>query len=292
GKYQNDFHRLPLPSLGDSNYAIVRVSVAHLREEPRHSAQLVDQNIMGNVIRLLKNRGGWYLVQTEYGYIGWMRRESFDRIDKKGIEKWNGMQKVRVTALFPIVYSHASEKSQPVTDVVLNSLLQYRGKQNGWTKVTTPDGRTGYIRGSMVTTNIAGNVAQEKLRWSIVKTAENMMGIPYLWGGNSRKGNDCSGFTQTVFRANGIRLLRDARQQAMEGKEIIPDKNFSNVLPGDLLFFGSGDRITHVGISLGGAEFIHQSGDVHINSLDPRAANYSDYRRKSLKKITRIISEN
>lgn len=292
GKYQNNFHRLPLPSLGDSNYAIVRVSVAHLREEPRHSAQLVDQNIMGNVLRLLKNRGGWYLVQTEYGYIGWMRRESFYRTDKKGIEKWNGMQKVRVTALFPIVYTHTNDKSQPVTDVVLNSLLQYQGKQNGWIKVSTPDGRTGYIRSSMVTTNITGNVSRDKLRWSIIKTAENMMGIPYLWGGNSSKGNDCSGFTQTVFRANGIRLLRDARQQATEGKEIIPDKNFSNVLPGDLLFFGSGDRITHVGISLGGAEFIHQSGDVHINSLDPRAANYSDYRRKSLKKITRIISTN
>lgn len=87
----------------------------------------------------------------------------------------------------------------------------------------------------------------------------------------------------------GISILRDASQQAREGEEITPDETFSNVLPGDLLFFGPGERITHVGISMGGAEFIHQSGDVHINSLDPQAENYSSYRRKSLKMIKRYF---
>ena len=287
--YTDEFIELPHPSLGDSTYALIRVSVAHLREEPRHAAQLVDQSIMGSTIRLLKNKGGWYLVQTEYGYIGWMRRESFHRTDRKGIAKWNDTPKVRVTTLFPLVYSQPNENSEPVTDVVLNSLLYMQGHTGNWTKVKTPDGRQGYIKSRFVSSEIGASSSRENVQTKIIKTARSMMGIPYLWGGNSSKGNDCSGFTQTVFKANGIQLLRDARQQALQGEEVVPDENFSNVLPGDLLFFGEGNRITHVGISLGGAEFIHQSGDVHINSLAPSAPNFSPYRRRALKAIRRIL---
>lgn len=287
--YKDEFIELPDPSLGDSTYALVCVSVANLREEPRHSAQLVDQNIMGGILLLLKNKGGWYLVQTEYGYIGWMRRESFYRTEQESIKSWKKANKVRVTQLFPLVYSKPDEQSEPVTDVVLNSILRSEGKRGDWTKISTPDGRFGFIQNKFVSKDIEQHVPPGKLHKMIIKTARSMMGIPYLWGGNSSKGNDCSGFTQTVFKASGIDLLRDSRQQVLEGEEIIPDSTFSNILPGDLLFFGSGERITHVGISLGGLEFIHQSGDVHINSLNPRAENFSAYRRKSLKKVKRIL---
>ena len=70
----------------------------------------------------------------------------------------------------------------------------------------------------------------------ILQQAYKMMGTPYLWGGNSTKGNDCSGFTQTIFKASGIQLPRDARQQALEGVTITPNKNWSNIHKGDLLF--------------------------------------------------------
>jgi cell wall-associated NlpC family hydrolase len=287
--YKDEFIELPHLLLGDSTFALVKVSVANLREEPRHSAQLVDQNIMGRTLRLLKNEKGWYLVQTEYGYIGWMRRESFYRIDREGIKSWKEVDKVKVTQLFPMIYSKPDEQSEPVTDIVLNAILRLEGQRGEWTKISTPDGRIGFIKSQFVSKDNEQNVSREKLRNTIINTARSMMGIPYLWGGNSSKGNDCSGFTQTVFKANGIDLLRDARQQVLEGEEIIPDETFSNILPGDLLFFGSGERITHVGISLGGAEFVHQSGDVHINSLNPQAENFSAYRRKSLKKIKRFL---
>jgi hypothetical protein len=287
--YQNEFVELPHPSLGDSTYGLVSVSVANLREKPEHSAQLVDQNIMGRTLRLLKNQGGWYLIQTEYGYIGWMRRESFHRTDLEGVEDWGKADKVRVIELFPLAYSKPDEQSEPVTDLVLNSTLRAEGKVGGWTKVSTPDGRIGFIRNEFVSNEVQQYVSPEKLRKSIIQTARRMLGFPYLWGGNSTKGNDCSGFTQTVFKTNGIDILRDAGQQAREGEEVIPNEQFSNILPGDLLFFGSGEGITHVGISLGGAEFIHQSGDVHINSLNPEAENFSAYRRNSLKKIKRFF---
>jgi cell wall-associated NlpC family hydrolase len=130
-------------------------------------------------------------------------------------------------------------------------------------------------------------------REDIVALSYRFTGVPYLWGGNSSKGFDCSGFTQTVFKMNGWPLSRDANQQAKEGIEIVPDEKFSNVLPGDLLFFGRGDRITHVGISLGGAQFIHAngiSGDVHVNSLDSHDANYSAYRKSVFKQVRRILN--
>jgi len=289
GKWENRLILLPHPALGDSTRAIVQVSVANLREEPRHAAQLVDQNIMGRTLRLLKNEGGWYLVQTEYQYIGWMRRESFYRTDSVGLQKWLNLPKVRVTAVFAIVRQRPDPYAIPVTDVVMNVLLIDKGRKGNWWYVQTPDGRNGYIESKNVTTEIVPRISADKIRMEIVRTARKMMGFPYLWGGNSSEASDCSGFTQTVFKANGIDLPRDARQQALIGVEIKPEVDFSNVFPGDLLFFGSPEKITHVAISLGGMEYIHQSGRVHINSFNPQSKVFNAYRKKTLQKIRRVL---
>ncbi len=280
---------LPHPSLGDSVFGIVTVSVANLREEPRHAAQLVDQAILGDELRLLKQKGGWYLVQTHYRYLGWMRRESLVRTDAQGLTRWRERPRVRVTCLFALIHSLPSPQTEPVSDAVLNARLAQIGRQGQWVQVALPDGRQGYIAATAVTADVQLSLPRERLREAIIRTARQMMGIPYLWGGNSSKGNDCSGFTQTVFFANGIQLPRDARQQALVGDTVKPDSTFSNVLPGDLLFFGQQGRITHVGISLGGREFIHQSGYVHINSLDPASPLYSAYRHRTLQVIKRVF---
>jgi len=288
-KYEIELIELPHSELGDSIYGIVKISVANIREEPRHSSQLLDQNIMGQTLLLLKYDRGWYFVQTEYGYLGWMTDDSFQRTDSSGIVQWQNMTKARVVSRFPIIYMMDNDDSEPVTDVVMNALIRLEQKGTTWSKVATPDGRSGYIRSSCITAPTIKKQSAEQLRTAIIKTARSMMGLPYLWGGNSTKGNDCSGFTQTTFKANGIDLPRDSRQQARFGEEIKPDETFSNILPGDLLFFGLKNRVTHVGISLGGPEFIHQGGQVGINSLDPEADNFSPYRRKTLKYIKRIF---
>ena len=91
------------------------------------------------------------------------------------------------------------------------------------------------------------------------------------------------------FLANGILLSRDARQQALKGEIVEYDSTFQEVKPGDLLFFGSTNNITHVGISLGGFDFIHQDGYVMTNSFDENAENFNEHRRKNLQLIKRVF---
>ncbi len=277
---------LPAQSLGDSTWAIVTVSVANLRRSPRHAAELVDQSIMGQVLKLLKRQGSWFLVQTPYKYLGWMTKYSFVRTNRVGVDEWTRAKRVRVKTQISRVFTRPDRSSIPLYDVVMNSTLKVLSVRGKWTEVGRPDGRQGFILSSDVGPLQPKGVSRE----AIVKTAFSLQGIPYLWGGNSTKGSDCSGFTQTVFSKNGIQLPRDARQQALIGKTIVPEKDFSNVLPGDLLFFGPNEnRITHVGISLGGYKFIHQDREVRVNSFNPEDEDFNPYRLRTLRKIKRIL---
>ena len=289
--YQNNFVLLPHENLGDKKYGIIKVSTAHLREEPRRSTQLVDQNIMGHTVKLLKESDGWFMVQTEYDYIGWMSGQSLYRTDLKGIQEWKQANPVTIKSVFAMVYSKPDHNSVPVTDITMNAVLHLKENQGSWFKVSTPDNRIGYIEKVHIAEVADEELSDCALRQKIVSTAKSMTGIPYLWGGNSSKANDCSGFSQTVFRANGIELLRDARQQARQGVNIEFDSGYDKILPAGLLFFGAKDNITHVGISLGGARFIHQAGYVHQSSLDPNDKDYSSSSKRRLKKVKRYIGE-
>ena len=123
------------------------------------------------------------------------------------------------------------------------------------------------------------------------------MGVPYLWGGTSTKGVDCSGFTKTVYSLNGIQLLRNASHQARLGEAVELNPELSNLKKGDLLFFGSAandrrpERVTHVGIYLENKRFIHSSGLVRINSLDPKSPVYDVRRHKTLIRVRRYLPQ-
>ena len=285
---KNNFILLPDPALGDKVFGIVNVSVTPMREEPRHSSQMVDQAIMGNVVRLLKNDNGWYLAQTHYDYVGWINKSGIFITNESGKNNWQEKADKSFTDLQNLIRSEPDNNSLPISDIVLNNVVISETYDNDWSLIHLPDGRKGYLKSKSLryfNTKNQNNIHSG----DIISDAKRMMGTPYLWGGNSTKGNDCSGFTQTVFKANNIQIPRDARQQALIGTPILPSQDWSNILPGDLLFFGKKNRVTHVGISLGQKDFIHQGGRVDINSLDESSPNFNSGRLKSFLFIRRIL---
>ena len=125
---------------------------------------------------------------------------------------------------------------------------------------------------------------------TIEKNARKMMGRPYLWGGMSAKMADCSGFVRTSYFSNGIILQRDASQQALTGKKVDCAAWRTEAEPGDLIFIGSTSRkVTHVAMYVGGGKYIHSSGRVKVNSMDPKADDYLDYHFISMSRINNEV---
>lgn len=288
---------LPDPLLGEKRYGIVAVSVGNVRSNPRNSAELATQALMGMVVKLLKKQGGYYYIQMPDNYMGWLEENAMKITNAAGVEEWKAAPKVIATAYFTMVREQPNAGSRPVSDAVAGVLMKQVGASGRWVAVESPDGRKGYIEKSNVEEFGRWKKSRKLTAESIEKTATMFLGIPYLWGGTSPKGMDCSGFTKMVYRLNGIELSRDADQQAVGGEERKPGENFENLKKGDLLFFGrkgsadKPERISHVGIYLEKQEFIHTPGGswVKFNSFDPSASNYSESLRKSFVRARRYI---
>ncbi len=284
---------LPDETAKDRSCGIVRISVAQLRRHPDEPHEIIDQALMGSEVRVLKiEHGYWAFCQLDDQYLGWMTISSLVTGNQQWIEQWRQHDKLIVTANYGQIWEQPSDKSlRSVSDVVRGNILIHRGKKRGWYRVELPDGRVGFIRSSLVA---PVHRFQETLKArsvnDILATAYQFIGLPYLWGGRSTKGFDCSGFTQTVFKLNGIELPRDANMQVKVGQPVALDDSLSNLRPGDLLFFGKDiDHIIHVGIYIGNSQFIHSDGWVRINSFKPTDANYSAYRRRGLQAARRVL---
>ena len=267
-------------------WAIVKLAIASLRTDGRHAAEMATQAIMGMPVKVLEKKGDWYRVQTPDNYISYCPGNSLQLTTEQEMKAWRSAQRYIVTAYqSQMVAKPGSDET--VSDLVLGNILEYKGKSGKWIKLSTPDGREGYV---------AQTDVQEFARWAqqkpdmklVEKTARRMMGAGYLWGGTSTKVTDCSGLAKVSYFANAIILQRDASQQALTGKKIAAD-DWKQARQGDLVFFGSkSGRVTHVGIYLRGGQYIHCSGRVKINSVDPKA---SDYLTTPFLSISRIDGE-
>jgi len=283
---------LPSFDLGEYRYGIVSLSVINLRKEPEHSAELVSQAIMGTPVRILKHEDYWLLIQTPDKYIAWTENSSVQRMNESEMEDWKDSPKLIFMNNSGWIYESPEEKGV-IGDLVAGSILKSAGNLKGYVKVVLPDGRAGVVRDKTVTeyNNWKSGVMADG--GQIYRVASSMMGLPYLWGGSSAKAVDCSGFVQTVYFMNGIILSRDASLQALHGLSVDISAGWTDLQPGDLLFFGSvrnsRPRVTHVAIYKGDSEFIHSAGRVMVNSLDSTHSNYSSYRKNSLLLARRII---
>ena len=290
---------LPDPALAETLFGIVKVSVGNVRSNPAHSAELATQVMMGMVVKVLKNQGSWYYIQGPDQYLGWLEGAAMHLTRQAGAEAWQNAPKVIMTEYFGVVRAQPSNASLPVSDAVPGVLFKSNGWRGKWLAVETPDGRKGYVERSLVADYAKWKATRSLSAETVETTAKRFIGVPYLWGGTSPKGMDCSGFTKTVFRLNGMELNRDANQQAQMGIEVSADSGLRRFSKGDLLFFGQkataerSERITHVAIYLQDQQFIHTPGGsgVRIDSFDPAAPNFNDGLLKSFVRARRVIGQ-
>ncbi len=286
---------LPGAELGDKIYGIIDLSVANLRAEPENQAELVSQTLLGTPVKVLKEHKGWSLVQTPDKYISWIENDQLFRLNYDSLNAWNS-NRIIFTKDFGFTYSKPDENSERVTDIVIGDILKYSGKENGFYKVTYPDGKSAFIKTGDCKPFQEWLGEVNPTAENIIKTARSFMGIPYLWGGTSIKGMDCSGFTKTVFYLYGIILPRDASQQVNIGMPVNTKDRLENLQPGDLLFFGkkengsTNQKITHVAIYIGEGDYINASGEIKINSFSKDKPNYSAYRDDSFVCAKRVLN--
>jgi len=287
---------LPDAALAGATRGIVRVSVANVKSKPSHPAEMATQAVMGWTVRILKKQSGWFYVHTEPdNYLGWIEELQLAQVTEDAVTAWTRDRRVIVTTPLAYVRETAADDATPVSDVVMGSLLRRVSAEGGWTKVELPDTRQGFLRAASVADYAEFRATRTPTADGVESTAKLFMGVPYLWGGTSSKGFDCSGYAKTVLRMNGLELPRDTDQQAREGAAVTIDDAMSQLKKGDLLFFGTKataerpERISHVGIYMGNGEFLHASGLVRRNSLLASSPIYSQSLRDRLLRVRRVL---
>jgi hypothetical protein len=231
-------------------YAVCRVPVAPLRAEPAHKSEMISQLLLAEAALILEEAKDFIKLQCLYdGYEGWCQRSQLAVTDS-----WNN-----------------NDRSNELTSGWINSITINNVSAHvpmgipvldaGNAKLLSPVLRIDYGKAPVWNTAHAKPEAA-----AIRERAQQVLNTPYLWGGRSVFGIDCSGFTQLVFRFFNIPLLRDAYLQASQGEVV---GFLQEARCGDLAFFDNAEgRITHVGILLNDHEIIHSSGNVRIDKID------------------------
>jgi len=269
---------LTAPAFAKNNIHVVVAPVANMYSKPTEKSDVVSQAIYGSNVRLLEARGEWSRIQTPDRYRGWTPSR-YLRIVLVGDGYASTGSTVQVESLFANVYAEPDvTKHKPVITVPFETKLEIaqdppqktakpqKQPPEGWLRVHLPGLTMAWIQ--------TGDVISDPKQLSIpesIELAKHFLGIPYLWGGTSSFGFDCSGFTQMLVRARGITMPRDADQQAAWNGVTAVKRD--DLQPGDLLFFGSSAKdITHTGMFIGNGQFIHDTTHEHpmvqIGKLD------------------------
>jgi cell wall-associated NlpC family hydrolase len=237
--------------------ALITVGIGDLRAEPDDGSELVDQAHLSEQVTELGARSDWRYVQGPDQYFGWVRTDQLFEIP--------GSNSVGIVAVLLADVHESASRESPVIErlpagtrppqIFTAARAGAAHQQREWgevpirSEVGDSRARSGFL--AVADTTRSGEVASRYPTGDdYLKTAESFIGVPYLWGGTTALGLDCSGFVQQVYRLNGVVLPRDADQQAMLGRKV------DEARAGDLLFFGA-KSVTHVALATSAFEFIH-----------------------------------
>ncbi len=246
----------------DANERVhVGTNLTGLHESPTFRVPLLSELTFGTELEVLEEKDNWVFVRQTDGYLGWAYRPYLS-------------EGLAPTSTHLVIAPAIELRAEPnpvsavITRLVSGTGVTVEETRDGWTKVRA--NRVGWVESHHLRalTDIPQNV--EEKRVALESDSGHMIGVPYLWGGSSGNGIDCSGFAQLLHRWVGIEIPRDADMQCDAAKPVEPPFEI-----GDLIFFSEDDdkRITHVGMSLGGWKVIHSSrshNGVYVDDLQER----------------------
>lgn len=272
---------------GTTRYGVVEFSANYMREKPGFDQENGNQALMGTVVEILDEDGYWVKIKSPEPYTAWVVDMGVVEMTKEQVDAYIAAPKYLVTAEISHVFAEPSVKAARVCDLVMGDLLRiaYNAKskaigKKGFVRVILPSGKEGWVCSKDVTDFTRWANTVQATAESVIKIAMLYVGVPYLWGGNTIKGTDCSGLSRGAFFMNGILLPRNTSQQIKIGEEVdfsgVKDGDFSNLQLGDLVLFGNPEtkRVSHVSIYIGDGHIIHSSNVVRINSLRPDDPDY------------------
>ena len=252
-------------------YAVVTVPAAPVRRMARHPSEMVNQLLFGETVEIIKTKKkGWAKVRSLHdGYQGWLTRNMLEAVEEK--QSGNVSEFVTTDILAPVTIN-GKEMQVPFG----SSLPCF---SNG----TGSIGNLVYLFNG----NCANRIDHSAGLNGLLQFATRWLNVPYLWGGRTPLGADCSWFVQVICKMSGTDLPRDTWQQAQEGK---PIKKIKDAQAGDLAFFDDRDEIAHVGILLNSHQIIHAWGKVRIDAIDRKGIMNAEsgQRTHRLKAIRRL----
>lgn len=250
-------------------YGIATLSVIPVRSEASERCEMVTQLLFGEHFEIIQKSGSWYKIKCVLdSYEGWVDAKMVSPIEEDDLSGAENSTRYITSDLFNIVIEESTE--EPIFIGPGCTLPFFNAEDKSFIL-----GKNKY--------HFYGKLSKDKSnkREKIIEVARVFLNAPYLWGGKSPFGVDCSGLTQVLYKTIGITIPRDASQQVTLGSTL----NFiSDAKPGDLAFFDNDEGIiTHVGLCLGDGRIIHSSGKVRVDLLDHQGIYNRDLKRYSHK---------
>lgn len=237
-------------------YAACKVPAATVRKKASHKSEMVNQVLFGETMMVLKEKKKWAWVKTiSDNYSGWIAVSQLEEIDRDLAAMPNPWVTTDLLCVVEL-------SNQTINIPWVSSLLGFNGSVGRFGKIEYRFSGKAIKRNEIIPDKEVIKIFS--MKW---------LNAPYLWGGRTLLGVDCSGFVQTVFKMLGIDLPRDAWQQAQKGDRV---KKLKDAQTGDLAFFDDKEEIVHVGLLLNNTQIIHSSGKVRIDMIQKKGIISSD----------------